>query len=257
MQKRDLPIGVFDSGVGGASVLKELIKLLPCEDFLYLGDSGNAPYGTKTHEEILKLSENCASYLIDKGIKALVVACNTATSVCIGELRNKYGSYMPIIGIEPALKPAVESNDGAAVVVMATPLTLKENKFATLCENYKDRARIIPLPCPGLMELIEEGHISDSVTEEFLRELFQREGIENPDSVVLGCTHYPFAAAAIQRIFPDTRIYDGSEGTARQVKRLLAEKNLLTLRDASGRVEVENTLNSERINELILKLANS
>lgn len=257
MQKRDLPIGVFDSGVGGASVLKELIKLLPCEDFLYLGDSGNAPYGTKTHEEILKLSENCASYLIDKGIKALVVACNTATSVCIGELRNKYGSYMPIIGIEPALKPAVESNDGAAVVVMATPLTLKENKFETLCENYKDRARIIPLPCPGLMELIEEGHISDSVTEEFLRELFQREGIENPDSVVLGCTHYPFAAAAIQRIFPDTRIYDGSEGTARQVKRLLAEKNLLTLRDASGRVEVENTLNSERINELILKLANS
>lgn len=254
MQKQLLPVGVFDSGVGGASVLKELVRILPCEDFLYLGDSKNAPYGTKSHEDILNHSLACAKYLMDKGIKALVVACNTATSVCIEDLRAKYGSLMPIVGIEPALKPAVEFHDGATVLVMATPLTLKENKFAKLCENYKDRANIIPLPCPGLMELIEAGHISDEVTEEFLRELFEKEAIPTPDSVVLGCTHYPFAADAIRRIFPGTEIYDGGEGTARQLKRLLGENNLITAKTEPGVITVENTLDSAQINNLIKKL---
>ncbi len=257
MQKRDLPIGVFDSGVGGTSVLKELIRILPCEDFLYLGDSKNAPYGTKSHDEILSHSLSCARYLADKGIKALVVACNTATSVCIEDLRAKYGSHMPIVGIEPALKPAVEFHDGATVLVMATPLTLKENKFAKLCDNYKDRANIIPLPCPGLMELIEAGHISDEVTEKFLRELFVKEGIPEPDSVVLGCTHYPFAADAIRRIFPKTEIYDGGEGTARQLKRLLGENDLTCFKTEPGRVTVENTLGSQDVNDLIKKLMSS
>ena len=256
MQKRDLPIGVFDSGVGGASVLKELIRILPCEDFLYLGDSKNAPYGTKNHEEILRHSLNCASYLVDKGIKALVVACNTATSVCIEDLRAKYGSVMPIVGIEPALKPAVEFHTGATVLVMATPLTLKENKFLKLCENYREKANIIPLPCPGLMELIESGHISDEVTEAFLRELFSQNNIPAPDSVVLGCTHYPFAADAIRRIFPHTEIYDGGEGTARQLKRLLGEHDLTTCKTEPGIVNVENTLDSPEINNLIKKLIN-
>ena len=172
MQKQNLPIGVFDSGVGGVSVLRELVRIMPNENFIYIGDSKNAPYGTKSHEEIFVHAQNCADILINKGVKALVVACNTATSVCIEELRQKY-TDLPVIGIEPALKPAVMSKDNPVVVVMATPLTLKEKKFADLCKKFEKKADIIPLPCPGLMELVEEGHTSDNVVREFLENCFR------------------------------------------------------------------------------------
>ena len=255
MQKQNLPIGVFDSGVGGVSVLRELVRIMPNENFIYIGDSKNAPYGTKSHEEIFVHAQNCADILINKGVKALVVACNTATSVCIEELRQKY-TDLPVIGIEPALKPAVMSKDNPVVVVMATPLTLKEKKFADLCKKFEKKADIIPLPCPGLMELVEEGHTSDNVVREFLENCFLKTGRTTFDTVVLGCTHYPFVKGVISELHPETMIFDGGEGTARQVKRLLLKNGLLNSCDKKGEVVFQNTLNSKAVNDLALKLMN-
>ena len=256
MQKQNLPIGVFDSGVGGVSVLKELVRILPNENFLYIGDSKNAPYGTKSHEEIFVHAQSCADILIEKGVKALVVACNTATSVCIENLRKKY-TELPIIGIEPALKPAVMSKENPVVVVMATPLTLKEKKFANLCKKFESKADIIPLPCPGLMDLVEEGHTCDDVAESFLKDVFSSTGRNTFDAVVLGCTHYPFVKGVIAKLHPETLIFDGGEGTARQVKRLLTRYGLRSERSEKGSVVFENTLGSEKINELATKLMNT
>ncbi len=255
MQKNNLPIGVFDSGVGGVSVLSHLKRLMPNENYIYLGDSKNAPYGTKSHEEIFLHAEACAKYLLDKGIKALVVACNTATSVCIDDLRQKYKDTV-VVGIEPALKPAVTSKVGATVVVMATPLTLKEPKFARLCELYGKEANVIPLPCPGLMELVEKGETNTKVTEDFLANCFKDIDMLSVDAVVLGCTHYPFVKDTLKKLLPNAIIYDGGEGTARQVKRLLEKDGLLTDRNTQGKIEFENTLNNDKINELAKKLLN-
>jgi len=255
MQKNNLPIGVFDSGVGGVSVLRHLIRIMPNENYIYLGDSKNAPYGTKSHEEIFLHAQECASQLLQTGIKALVVACNTATSVCIDNLREKYEGTI-VVGIEPALKPAVTSKKGATVVVMATPLTLKETKFKRLCETYGSQSTIIPLPCPGLMELVEKGAADENETRQFLEKCFSGIDLISVDAVVLGCTHYPFVQDSLKAILPNATIYDGGEGTARQVKRLLEKADLLTDRDYPGGVEFQNTLNNEKVNKLAKKLLN-
>ena len=152
LDKRDKPIGVFDSGVGGISVLKEAVKLLPKEDFIYFGDSKNAPYGTKKVEEVIELSFTAVDFLLKHGVKAVVVACNTATSAAIESLRQKYID-IPIIGIEPALKPAVELNKRGKIIIMATPMTLLENKFQSLMKTYEKEIDIETLPCVGLVEL--------------------------------------------------------------------------------------------------------
>lgn len=253
MSTSELPIGIFDSGVGGVSVLRELVRLMPNENYIYLGDSKNAPYGTKSHEEIFLHAESCAGYLIKKGVKALVVACNTATSVCIDDLRLKY-PQIPVIGIEPALKPAVMYKENSTVVVMATPLTLKERKFARLCRNYSMRSKIIPLPCPGLMELVEEGKVYTEETFAFLKACFKDIEMEKVDAVVLGCTHYPFVKSAIGKLMPNAKIFDGGEGTARQVRRLLVKQGHVSLSDKKGSIVFENTLNEEKINNLARNL---
>ena len=255
MQKKNLPIGVFDSGIGGVSVLRHLIRLMPNENYIYLGDSKNAPYGTKSHEEIFLHAESCAKYLHDNNVKALVVACNTATSVCIDDLRRKYKD-IPVVGIEPALKPAVTAKENSSVVVMATPLTLKETKFARLCETYGKEADIIPLPCPGLMELVEEGETNSAKTKEFLQKCFSGIDVKKVDAIVLGCTHYPFVKDSLAELLPNAAIYDGGEGTARQVERLLKQDNLFTDRTDKGEVVFENTLGDEDINKLAKKLLN-
>lgn len=255
MQKSNPPIGVFDSGVGGVSVLREIVRLMPNENYIYLGDSKNAPYGTKSHEEIFLHACDCAEYLVDKGIKALVIACNTATSVCIDALRQKY-PHIPVVGIEPALKPAVKAKECSTVVVMATPLTLKETKFAKLFKDYESEANIIPLPCPGLMELVESGCTHGEKAETFLRGCFAEIDTASVDAVVLGCTHYPFVRDAIEAIVPNARIFDGGEGTARQVKRLLEANGNLTDSRETGTVVFENTLESDDINTLAKKLLN-
>ncbi len=239
MQKENLPIGVFDSGVGGISVLRELVRLMPGENYIYLGDGKNAPYGTKSHEQILGYANSCADYLVEKGIKALVVACNTATSVCIDHLRKKYPD-MHVVGIEPAIKPALECAQNSVIAVMATPVTLSEKKFASSLERCDCDKRLVLMPCPGLMEIVEEGLYESKAAYEYLKELFGDE--QKPDAVVLGCTHYPFLKNAIESVLPGVRIYDGGEGTARRLKQLLEKDGILNPSPEKGTVEFENTL---------------
>ena len=169
MQKIELPVAFFDSGLGGISVLRETVRLLPQEDYLYFGDSLHAPYGVKSVDEVVRLSLENAAMLTARGIKALVVACNTVTSAAIATLREHY-PQLPIIGTEPALKPAVERHPGGRILVMATAMTLSERKFSDLREHYQQDAEIIPLACSGLMEFVERGELSGPNLEAYLHE---------------------------------------------------------------------------------------
>lgn len=227
MNESRKPIGVFDSGVGGVSVLKELLGYLPNERFIYYADTANAPYGVKTKSQVAELSHRIAGFLIEEQkAKALVVACNTATSAAIKLLRAKFS--VPIIGMEPALKPAVTRAGGEPVLVMATPMTLREEKFQSLLAKYGQGSKIISLPCPGLVELIEAGETEGRSIKTYLEKLFSSIETSHIGVVVLGCTHYIFVRKEIARFFPnDTLIIDGNEGTARQVKRVLETKGLL------------------------------
>ncbi len=232
-------IGVFDSGVGGISVLRQLVKLLPEENFLYFGDSANAPYGTKTKEQVRALSFAVAEKLLSRGLKALVVACNTATSAAIGELRAAYPELI-VVGIEPALKPAADRFPGGSIGVMATPMTLREEKFSALMGRFSQGCTIYKLPAPGLVELIEGGQADSAETHALLQALLgpYRGRL---DALVLGCTHYPFAARAIQNILGEqTLLLDGGEGTARETRRRLAQAGLL--RQGTGRIIIENSM---------------
>ena len=240
-EKSRQPIGVFDSGVGGVSVLRELVKLMPQEHYLYFGDSANAPYGTKEPEKIRALTIHHVEYLLKQGVKSVVVACNTATSAAVADLRKMYPD-LPLVGIEPAIKPAAEQNPGGRIVVMATPMTLRQEKFRKLMARYEQQARIVPLPCPGLMEYVERGNLEGEDLRKYLTELLWTVGDEPIDAIVLGCTHYPFARKMIQRIAgEDVAIYDGGPGTAREMKRRLQVAGLLSDFPKKGNIVFENS----------------
>ena len=252
VEKKSLPIAVIDSGVGGISVLRELIKILPEERFLYFGDSKNAPYGTKDRAEVLEITRNNLELLKKRGIKALVVACNTATSAAVRILREE-NPDLPIVGIEPAVKPASQLCDRPKILVMATPLTLKEEKFKSLVARFADKGEFISLPCPGLVELIETGEIDGDKVKNYLTRLFTPYFNENIDGIVLGCTHYPHVKDVIADIWENkVEILDGGVGTAKETKRRLAEKGLL--RQGEGAVEIINTKGDEKMIEISKKL---
>ena len=236
MNSNDI-IAELDSGVGGISVLKHLVRILPNERYLYFGDSANAPYGTKTKEEVKTLTFAAANKLMDRGIKALVVACNTATSAAINDLRQAYPDLI-VIGIEPALKLAADKFPGGKLGVMATPMTLREEKFARLMERFSDGSTIYKIPAPGLVELIESGRADSPDTDALLGQLFAP--YESLDALVLGCTHYPFAANALRRVLGEnTALLDGGDGTARETKRRLKDAGLL--REGEGEIIIENS----------------
>lgn len=254
IEKAALPIGVFDSGVGGVSVLRELVALMPNENYIYFGDSANAPYGTKTLEQVVELVYHDAKYLYDTGIKALVVACNTATSAGIRLLREKY-TDIPVIGIEPALKPAVLSAEHPTVLVMATPMTVREGKFKQLMQRFETEAEILPLPCPGLMEFVERGELESEALEAYLRNLFAP--YEKVDAVVLGCTHYPFLQGMIQKVLGENvKLFDGGAGTARETRHQLEEKKLLNPSEEQGKVVFENSAKDVVLLQLCKDLLN-
>lgn len=250
MSKQTNPIAVFDSGVGGISVLRELVKILPNEDYIYYGDSKNAPYGMKDKETVKSLTVAAAEYLFAQGAKGLVVACNTATSAAVRTLRELYPD-IPIVGIEPAVKPAVTWKPNCRVLVMATPMTIREEKFQMLMAKYTDFAEIIPLPCPGLMDFVERGDLHSEDFRRYLEELLFVHRIHPVDSVVLGCTHYPFAKDMISEVLgPDVKVFDGGEGTAREMKRRLAVADLLNPSEEKGVVDFRNSLNDTKKLEL-------
>ena len=232
-------IAVFDSGVGGISVLRHLRRVMPGERYLYFGDSANAPYGTRTKQEVGALTFAAARRLVGQGVKALVVACNTATSAAIGDLRAAYPELI-VIGIEPALKLAADRFPGAGIGVMATPMTLREEKFENLMHRYETVSRVYKLPAPGLVELVEQGRADSPETEALLTALFAPY-LGKLDAVVLGCTHYPFAAKAIARVLGEkVALLDGGDGTARETRRRLEEAGLLE--NGPGEVVLTNSL---------------
>lgn len=248
------PIAVFDSGLGGISVLKELTKILPYEDFWYFGDSKNAPYGTKPEEEIRRLTLDKTEYFIECGVKALAVACNTATSAAVRCIREMHPD-LPVVGIEPAIKPAVLAKKGSRILVMATPMTLKMEKFHRAMAQYEDQAEIIPLPCPGLMELVEKGCLEGEEIDDYLKNLFKDYLTAPIDSIVLGCTHYPFVRGAVEKLFGGkVQIFDGSAGTARELARRVREAGLLKEGTKPGKIYFENSLGTEEEIELCWRL---
>ena len=241
MDPRTRPIGVFDSGLGGISVLRACTALLPQEDFLFFGDSANAPYGEKSLAQVQALTMAGVRRLLEQGVKAVVVACNTATSAAITLLRETY-PQLPIIGIEPAVKPAAQGRSNSFVVVMATPLTSHEDKYQKRASTFQGQANVISLPCRGLAELVEQGQWSGPVLDAYLQELLLPLRHCSVDYIVLGCTHYPFIRRAIQTNFgrPVENI-DGSDGTARQLKRQLENAGLLRPPGEKGRVTFQNS----------------
>ncbi len=228
-------IGFYDSGVGGISVLREALKMLPNEHYVFYGDTKNAPYGTKTQEQIQQFAFEAVELLISKNAKAIVIACNTATSAAAAILRSRY--TLPIIGMEPALKPAHELRREGQILVMATPLTLHLPKFKTLMGQYGDNA--VPVPCKGLMEFVEKGITHGQEVEEFILSLIGPYLNKPVDAVVLGCTHYVFLKKLIQSLLPaGTHVVDGNLGTVKQLERRLREINALAPKEQKGSVEL-------------------
>lgn len=245
-------IGVLDSGVGGVSVLRELMALLPREHYYYFGDSANAPYGPRPAAQVRQLTLAAAEHLFALGCKCLVVACNTATAAAITALRERYPDTV-IIGIEPALKLAADRHPGGTVAVMATEMTLKEEKYAALVGRCSEKCRVVPLPSPGIVELVEADRLDSPELYELLRgELAPWVG--KLDALVLGCTHYPFAKAVIRRILGEqVDILDGGAGTARETQRRLEAAGLLET-EGEGSLTVENSSGEARLIELTYRL---
>lgn len=249
MKNRE-PIGVFDSGVGGISVLRELVRIMPNENYLYMGDSIHAPYGTKSLEEVRRLTVCNVEKLLGRGAKSIVVACNTATSAAVAVLRKMYPD-LPLVGIEPAIKPAVLQYPGGRIVVMATPMTLRQEKFQKLLSQYKEKAQIISLPCPGLMEFVERGDLDGEDLRKYLTELLWGAVRDKTDAIVLGCTHYPFAREMIVRVVGENvAIFDGGNGTAREMKRRLKVADKLSDAEEKGMVEFLNSRDTKEELEL-------
>lgn len=252
------PIGVFDSGLGGISVAREIRRAMPNEQVLYFGDSAHAPYGTKTPEQVRQLSFNIVEQFVKQGVKAVVIACNTATSAAVNDLRETYD--IPIIGMEPALKVACDRGHGQRqrVIVAATPLTLREHKFAALMDRFTADHTIFPEPCPGLVNIVESGQLDDhDLVVDTLHGYFDRYDLSTIDSVVLGCTHFVFYRDYFRELLPDTTaIIDGNEGTVRHLRVVLESLGKLAPEDARGGVTLSNSDGSTRMAQLASALLN-
>lgn len=254
MEKSDY-IAVFDSGVGGISVLRHLQQALPQERFFYYGDSANAPYGSRPPEEVRKLTLAAVKRIREEvPIKALVVACNTATATAIETLRETYPELI-VVGIEPALKVAADHFPGGRIGVMATEVTLREEKFDHLLHRFQENCTIVKIPAPGLVPLIEQGKVNSPETVSLLHSILDPYR-GKLDALVLGCTHFPFASTAISEVLgKDVTLLEGGGGTARETQRRLKEADLLY--GGTGEVIIQNSspnpdmirLSHERLNQ--------
>jgi glutamate racemase len=229
-----LKIGFFDSGIGGLTVLHQAMRMLPEEDYIYYADTDNVPYGTKSKEEIIGYVNTAVEFLIHQGVKAIVIACNTATSVAIEYLREKY--TLPILGMEPAVKPAVEKYSNKRVMVIATPLTVKEDKLKNLLQQIDDDHRVDLLPLPRLVMFAESDKFEASEVEIYLRNELSSYHLEDYSALILGCTHFNYFKDTFRRILPEAvEFIDGSKGTVNHLNNILHEKNLQA--HNTGRVE--------------------
>jgi glutamate racemase len=226
VSSRSDPIGVFDSGVGGLSVLREIRRALPAEDLLYVADTANAPYGDRDAEFIRERSLAIVARLMEHPVKAVVVACNTATGLAVDALRERYA--LPIVAIEPAVKPAASQTRSGVIGVIATTQTLASPRFTKLVDTHASGIDVLLQACPGLMERVESGELTSpdtrAIVEQYVRPLVDK----GADAIVLGCTHYPFLRSVIEDVAgPSVTIIDPAVAVAREVRRRLEIANLL------------------------------
>lgn len=246
-----MQIGFFDSGVGGITVMSDALKLLDGIDYLYYADCMHVPYGTKPKEEVKRYIFEAADFMADKGVKALVVACNTATSIAIDDIRKRYD--FPIIGMEPAVKPAVErSITGKRVLVFATELTLKEEKFKRLLARVDNENIVDFLPLSQLVQYAESFVFDDEIIIPYLQEKLSNFDLTHYGTIVLGCTHFPYYKKAFKKLVPEhIDIIDGNMGTINNLKRILEEKD--TVRSGIGKIEYYISGNKVQDSKLLSK----
>jgi len=235
-----MKIGFFDSGIGGITVLHEALKMLPHEDYLYYADTSNVPYGPKPKNEVKKYIFDAIEFIISQEVKAIVIACNTATSIAIEDLRAKYN--IPIIGMEPAVKPAVEinKNTNKRILVTGTALTLKENKLRHLITRLNNEHIVDLLPLPGLVQFSEKFEFNEEIILPYLKEQLNKYDLNNYETIVLGCTHFSFYKNMFKKLFPSNiNIIDGNIGTVRNLERTLKEMN--SLDEGNGNITFFNS----------------
>lgn len=247
------PIGVFDSGVGGLSVLAEIHRELPHEDLIYVADSGHAPYGDKPRAEIEARSFAIADFLLANDAKALVIACNTATGAAARQMRERL--KVPLIAMEPAVKPAVALTRSGVVGVLATSQTLASNNFVKLMGRFGGGANVLVQPCPGLADRVEQGAIACAVTRDLVSRYVKPLVSEGCDTLVLGCTHYPHLRELIQEVAGHrVRVLDSGAGVARQVRRRLHEHGLMNHEDRLGATRYVTTGDRGHLHEMVAAL---
>jgi glutamate racemase len=249
------PIGVFDSGVGGLSVLKAVRARLPNENLVYLADQAHVPYGSRSLAEVRKFSEGITRCLISRDAKLVVVACNTASAAALHHLRRIF-PRVSFVGMEPAVKPAAESTHSGVVGVLATPATFQGQLYASVIERFAHGVRVLQDTCPGLVMEIDRGNLDTAQVYAILEGALKPMLEEGIDTVVLGCTHFPFVIPVIESIVgPGVRVIDPSPAIARQVERLLEENNLLSQSLEKGQVEYYSTGDPGQMQVLLPRLA--
>lgn len=229
----DQPIGIFDSGVGGLSVWREIARQLPHENTLYFADQIHIPYGPRSLDQIRSFSEAITRYLIDRGCKLIVVACNTASAAALKYLRATFPD-VPFVGMEPAVKPAAQQTRTGVVGVMATPATFQGELFASVVERFANGVKLINQVCPGLVEQVEAGQLNAPETLALLDRFLTPIRSGGADTIVLACTHYPFVIDAIRQLARGIDVIDPAPAIARQINRVLSERELLASSDQIG-----------------------
>jgi len=248
------PIGIFDSGVGGISVLRAIRQALPHEDILYLGDQAHIPYGPRSKEDIRKFALGITHFLLAQGAKLIVVACNAASAAALHDLRITFPD-VPVVGMEPAVKPAAETTQSGKVGVLATPTTFAGDLYASVVERFAKGVEIYTSTCPGLVEQVEDGKLTDPRTHEILEEALKPMLAAGIDTIVMGCTHYPFVIPMIQSITgPAVRTIDPAPAIARQVQRLLESHELINNNHAPGELQFFTSSDTERLSDLLPQL---
>ena len=253
-----MKIGIFDSGIGGLTVLRQAMRSLPKEQYLFFADTAHVPYGTKTKEEILSYVDSAVNFMAEKGVKAIVIACNTATSAAIGYLRAKYS--IPILGMEPAVKPAVQRNRGKRVMVIATPVTVREEKLKNLLAAVDKDHVVDLLALPELVNFAEKEEFDSDALRRYLKKEFSAYHLKDYSALVLGCTHFNYFKDTLRSMFPpEAKLIDGCAGTVSHLANVLKEKgmledNRLTVEYYASMRKIEDEASLRRIEGLFHRL---
>lgn len=249
------PIGIFDSGVGGLSVWREIARQLPHEDTIYFADQVHIPYGPRSLQEIRSFSEAITHFLLDHDCRIIVVACNAASAAALKQLRGTFPD-IPFVGMEPAVKPAAETTHTGVVGVLATPATFQGELFASVVERFANGVQLVKEVCPGLVQQVEAGRLNTPDTLKMLDRFLQPIRAAGADTIVLGCTHYPFVIEAIRQLAPGVNVIDPAPAVARQVERVLKEHGWQCAEDRSGEHHFVTSGDLDQYQQILWRLVN-